>query len=211
MVDTTFDGAHIVITGDIDSDDDIDLLATARVANDIAWYENDGNESFTKHIITDNYGWPTFICPCDIDDDSNVDIVSAGYTANDVSWWQNDGSENFTKQTISSTFSGAIPVTAVDLDGDTDFDVIGAAYDLNDVTWWESDAIGVEEGSTGWVPGDRTSASIVTSVQQLGFDHDGLYEIFDVSGRKTNHAEMAPGTYFIKARDATMYKVVLVR
>ena len=197
------------MTEDIDSDNDVDLLATARTADDIAWYENDGNENFTKHIITDNLNWPTFVCVCDIDDDLDMDIVSAAYYASDISWWENDGNENFTKQTISSTCSGAIPVTAIDIDDDTDIDVIAAAYDINDIIWWESDLVGIEEGGTGYLPGNRMGATVLTSMCQL--DHLGSFTIFDVSGRITDHTELAPGTYFIKTEDENMHKVVLLR
>ncbi len=193
----------------MDSDNDVDILATARTADDIAWYENDGNENFTKHIITDDYDWPTFVCGCDIDDDNDMDIVSAAYYAGDISWWANDGSENFTKQTISASFGGAIPVTAIDVDDDDDIDVIAAAYDLGDITWWENDLTAVDEGSTGYLPIQNRGASILTSIRQL--DYLSSYTIYDATGRVADREALHAGTYFIETSGEIAYKVVVVR
>lgn len=61
------------------------------------------------------------------------------------------------------------------------------------------------------IPGIWTSASIVTTMQQLGLNSLDSYTIFDVSGRETDRADLAPGTYFIKTDDVIMHKVVLVK
>ena len=44
---------------DLDNDGDIDVLSASEYDNKIAWYENDGNENFTQHIISQQY----IMCP----------------------------------------------------------------------------------------------------------------------------------------------------
>ena len=79
----------------------MDVIAAAGGNEDtIAWWENDGSQSFTKQVIdsTFNGGWGVYAK--DIDIDGDIDILAAATTADDVTWWENDGSESFTENTI---------------------------------------------------------------------------------------------------------------
>jgi hypothetical protein len=207
MVDSVFDGAHIVTAIDLDQDDDVDIIATARIAHDIAWYENDGSESFTKHIVTDSYLWPTFVDPVDVDDDDDIDIVSAAYSANDISWWENDGDENFTKQTVDNAYYGAIPVSAADMDSDNDIDIIAAAYTLNDITWWESDLTGIDDSGSGHL-NFRLPASVVSNPMFLEMGSND--QLLDALGRQVERSDLKTGIYFIK-KDTAIQKIVMIR
>jgi hypothetical protein len=37
---------------DINNDGKMDLIATATNSDTVAWYENDGRQNFTKHVIS---------------------------------------------------------------------------------------------------------------------------------------------------------------
>ena len=40
------------MAADVDGDADLDLIAAAYDAGAVGWYENDGSQSFTEHIIS---------------------------------------------------------------------------------------------------------------------------------------------------------------
>ena len=51
-ITTTADGGESVLAADVDGDGDIDVISASSNDDTIAWYENDGDESFTAHTIT---------------------------------------------------------------------------------------------------------------------------------------------------------------
>jgi hypothetical protein len=92
-LDGNFAGALIVRATDLDADGDSDVLATAWVGDDVAWWENDGVGRWTKHIIDPDHNgaWP--VHAADIDGDGRVDVVAAadvlggpGASA-PITWW----------------------------------------------------------------------------------------------------------------------------
>ncbi len=92
-LDANFPGALIVHAADVDTDGDPDVLATAWVGDDVAWWENDAAGGWAKHVIDQNYNgaWP--VHTGDIDGDDRVDVVAAadvlggpGASA-PITWW----------------------------------------------------------------------------------------------------------------------------
>ena len=74
-------------------------MCSARPVNDnkIAWYENNGSESFTAHTITTAaIGASTASFAADLDGDGDTDVLSASTSDDKIAWYENDGSENFT-------------------------------------------------------------------------------------------------------------------
>ena len=62
-ISTSADYAHSVYAADVDGDGDMDVLSASRDDDKIAWYENDGSESFTEHVINHISGWcPVCLC-----------------------------------------------------------------------------------------------------------------------------------------------------
>jgi hypothetical protein len=139
VIDDSFGRAWSVYATDIDGDGDMDVLGAAIIADDIAWWENDGSEHFSKHIIAGSFDGARSVYATDVDGDGDVDVLGAAGAAGEIAWWENDGSEHFTKHTITSGFSGATSVYTVDVDGDRDVDILGAAEEDNEITWWEND------------------------------------------------------------------------
>ena len=52
-ISTAADGAESVDAADMDGDGDIDVVSASGVDDKIAWYENDGAQNFTEHVISD--------------------------------------------------------------------------------------------------------------------------------------------------------------
>jgi len=78
---------------DLDEDGDMDLLITFLNDDELFWYENDGSESFTEHLINSSFGAACAIYPADINGDSVLDVIGASDIAETwgkVSWWEQD-------------------------------------------------------------------------------------------------------------------------
>ena len=75
---------------DMDGDWDYDLVSALARDNAIAWFENDGLFSFTKHIINEAipFAYDAFVA--DAGGDSNPDIISCAYAGSEIAWWEND-------------------------------------------------------------------------------------------------------------------------
>jgi PKD repeat protein len=182
IVDSTFTGAHTIEACDVNQDGFMDILCCEfDVSNqsDIAWWENDGQQNFTKHIISGRFKRSPFIHGNDIDSDGDVDILACGETLGDVLWWENDGNENFTEHMIDANYTAAHTVFARDLDQDGDKDILGAACLSHQYTWWEND------GSQNFTkhPVDAVTCALWTDMADLDMDGDN-----DLFGTGTNGA-----------------------
>jgi hypothetical protein len=125
---------------DVDRDDDVDILTTSFDSNNVVWYENDGNQSFTIHTISDSAYGATQVYAIDIDGDDDIDVLISAELDDRISWYENDGNQNFTSNTISDSADGAMSVYAIDIDRDNDIDVVSAnAGGLNQIAWYEND------------------------------------------------------------------------
>jgi len=95
LIATGVTNACVAYAIDLDTDDDLDVIATAQGENEISWWRNDGNGStdWTKFIITDDFvrPWPLFAG--DFDEDNDIDIISGSshQGSNEIKWWENDG------------------------------------------------------------------------------------------------------------------------
>ncbi|MFC1572691.1 FG-GAP repeat domain-containing protein [Candidatus Eisenbacteria bacterium] len=142
-IDDAFDGARSVFAADVDGDGDVDVLGAAVYADEVAWWENDGEipPGWTKHQIDGMFDRAQHVYAVDMDGDDDLDVLGAGNFADEIVWWENDGAipPGWTKHTIDDAFDGAASVYAADLDGDLDLDVIGAADTADEIAWWEND------------------------------------------------------------------------
>ena len=142
VVDSNFLGAHTVETSDVNGDGFMDILCSGfdlGNQSEIAWWENDGNENFTKHLISSHFKRSPFIHGSDIDQDGDIDILACGETNGEILWWENDGNQVFTEHIVDGNFAAAHTVFARDLDLDGDLDILGAACMSSLFTWWEND------------------------------------------------------------------------
>ena len=80
---------------DVDGDGDVDALSASYDDDTVAWYENDGAQSFTERIITTLADDIKSVFAVDVDGDGDVDALSASYVDDTFAWYENDGSSSF--------------------------------------------------------------------------------------------------------------------
>ena len=137
-IPSSFDGGSdtFLEVVDMNADGAQDILAFYEDARLLVWFENDGNQNYSEHIIDTLVNRQRFKYG-DIDDDGDLDIVIAVTQHGDpspVNWYENDGDENFTLHTIPFTATNPpIDLNPVDLDGDFDIDILSGSF------WLEND------------------------------------------------------------------------
>ncbi|NPA67002.1 MAG: T9SS type A sorting domain-containing protein, partial [Chlorobi bacterium] len=67
----------------------IDVLSASENDDKIAWYENDGNQNFTTHIITNDANGAWAVYASDVDGDGNTDVLSASSGDGKIAWYEN--------------------------------------------------------------------------------------------------------------------------
>ena len=141
VIESNFNGAHFVNTGDIDNDGDLDIVAVAQLAGEVAWWRNDGGDPivWVRFPVDESYAGAQQVFPVDMDGDEDLDLVCTAYSINDVSWYRNDGAFGWSKQLISDTANGSVSVCVADLDNDADYDVLTANYNTGRISWWRND------------------------------------------------------------------------
>ncbi|MEM9886770.1 MAG: FG-GAP-like repeat-containing protein [Bacteroidota bacterium] len=166
-LDLSFTGAINIKAIDMDNDGDIDALAAAKRAEDIAWWENDGNQNFTRRNIDNNFNDLTYADAADMDGDGDIDVLATSTNFDvEICWWENNGSQSFTKHELGERYRGNdLNIgKAVDLDQDGDMDAIaggGAAK----ILWWEND------GNQNFTA--ITIAQLTETTELLPIDMDG--------------------------------------
>ena len=61
----------------MDGDGDLDVLSASAYDDKIAWYENDGSQSFTPHTISTAADGAVSVFAADVDGDGDLDVLSA--------------------------------------------------------------------------------------------------------------------------------------
>lgn len=125
---------------DVDNDGDMDFVGYYHVKDELAWFENDGSESFTKHIFATSLDGPQGVRAIDVDGDGDVDFIAAVEREDRITWYENDGSENFSEHDITTTeANNPYEVQGVDMDDDGDIDIVSASYSDDRIAWYEND------------------------------------------------------------------------
>ncbi|MEM7048303.1 MAG: FG-GAP-like repeat-containing protein [Acidobacteriota bacterium] len=142
QVATGFRAAWDAQAADLDRDGDLDIIAMALWADDIAWWENtlgDGSV-WTRHDIALDFDGAASVLASDIDRDGDIDLVGAAAHGDDIAWWENtagDGSV-WVHRDLIRDLDGASSVAAADIDRDGDIDILSAAQHEDAITWWEN-------------------------------------------------------------------------
>ncbi len=177
-IDGAFDATHDLAAADLDGDGDVDVLGTARSADGVAWWANDGTPldgGWTTHTISGAFDGARSVTAADLDGDGDLDVLGAAYTGDDIAWWASDGTPGdggWTTHTISGAFDGGYAVAAADLDGDGDLDALGAAAIADDVTWWSNHGGQFTLPTTGTAP-VMMSPSGSDDFLKIAFTHNG--------------------------------------
>ncbi|MCL4207616.1 MAG: VCBS repeat-containing protein, partial [Pirellulaceae bacterium] len=180
VISATAEEALSVFAVDVDGDGDIDVLSASSDVmvgtKKIAWYENDGTQSFTERVISTAVPGASSVFAADLDGDGDMDVLSTSKSDNRIAWYENNGSQGFTQRTISTAAVTAQSVYAADVDGDGDMDVLAASRGDNTIAWYENN------GSQSFT--ERiitTSASVANSVFAADVDSDGDMDVLSAS------------------------------
>ncbi len=150
IIDSTFPGVSDLHAADLDNDGDLDVIGTAQGSADIAWWSNDGTDTFTKHLIKGDFNGASAIATADLNGDDTLDIVAAARYINTIAWWPNDGNASFTTfYTITTDFEEPFYVQTIDMDQDGNTDIMGIAStgsgdagNPQHTAWWRNDGQG---------------------------------------------------------------------
>ncbi|MFP6753133.1 MAG: FG-GAP-like repeat-containing protein, partial [Pirellulaceae bacterium] len=169
-------GALSVFGKDVDGDGGVDVLSASWDDDAIRWYENDGSQAFTPHLISSSEDGARMVAAADVDGDGDMDVISASWLDDTIAWHENNGSQTFVKRVISSGAIGAADVVAIDLDAEGDLDVLSASTNDNTIAWYEND------GSQTFVKNSiATNVAHANSVFAVDIDGDGDLDVLAAS------------------------------
>ena len=180
VISTTVDGARWVTTGDMDGDNDLDVLVAADLENRVSWFENmNGVGSFgTEHTVTASAPAVRQAVLADIDGDLDLDVLVPAYGDDTTTWHENDGTGlSFTPHVVyDGPTVGATGIAAADVDADGDLDLLlaSASPGPDGLEVYRHDRFLLE---TTWV--SRTLNGTGSDAQNPALSSDGRYVAFE--------------------------------
>ncbi len=134
-----------IVSGDLDCDGDMDIVATLESLNGIAVYLNNGNGTFTSmpYFLTGIH--PTYIAIGFIDSDIYPDIITASWDVDfpDIRVYKGNGNGTFTLMHTYTTGIRPLCIYIGDVDNDGDNDVgVGIDYSNPRVEFYLNDGLG---------------------------------------------------------------------
>lgn len=142
-----------LITGDLDSDGDLDIISGG--IRNLVWNENQGDGTFEQRVISLATLEAQTVLMLDLDGDGHQDLVVADMAGNRILQFRNNGDNSFDTYTLHSNSGGTSGVAVADLDGDGDLDLACTAFTQNKVYWLRNDggfqftSVDVATGLTG--------------------------------------------------------------
>ena len=187
-----------LLTMDIDSDSDDDLVVSYQSFPKLVWYENlDGPDTWGPPQVIDSISnkYNKILAAGDFDGDGDQDLVTYLLINSDgVHWYENtDGNGNFAPGVlVPATFNFILHFVTADFDGDSDLDFIFYKESPTGISWIENlDGLGTFGNETPlfylkYNP-DRAAAADFdgdgdTDVITLDDDRLFFYEDYDGEG-----------------------------
>jgi hypothetical protein len=125
-------GAYAVASGDIDGDDDLDLVTAEYRGNVIRVFRNDPDSLRQSAALS--VASPIHVQFVDMDGDGDMDVIGSAEIHN-LFWVEHQGTA-WTLRTLDFGYN-CQAVAAQDLDGDGDIDIVAGSYNGSTVDWWE--------------------------------------------------------------------------
>ncbi|NUP88593.1 MAG: VCBS repeat-containing protein [Candidatus Sumerlaeia bacterium] len=126
--------------GDLDGDDDIDLVAASDVSDEIRAWLNTGSGAspWAEVPVASGFNGATGVAVADIDGDGDQDIAGIAFWAAVIAWWENAGGDGLTwvQHPVGFIGNGA-EVVPFDIDSDGDLDLVSGA-DETSIAWFEN-------------------------------------------------------------------------
>jgi enediyne biosynthesis protein E4 len=175
-------GSYGAYWGDYDNDDDLDLFLANFFNNNNAFFENNGDGSFTRVtegvIVSDggDSGPATWI---DIENDGYLDVYVCNQQQQKNFLYHNNGDGTFTRFTggeqVNHIFNEDVLTGIVDIDNDRDDDIFGSGI-------LESNYLYVNDGNGNFTlveSGDIIENGNITFLCAWGdYDNDGYLDVF---------------------------------
>ena len=154
LVDDEIDGTHGLITGDVNGDGKVDLIANSAqpkgpYPESIAWYEIPENpreaERWVRHVFADKDapGLSHYMGVGDVSGDGKADISAAAKIpegGNWFAWWEQpaDGGGPWEKHVLATGQEGATNILIAELSGDGKADFIASRGHGTGVLWFKA-------------------------------------------------------------------------
>jgi len=155
VISSTLINAKKIYIIDLDKDGDRDVIAAA---NDnsispayVVWFENNGNELFTEHIISSVLRGARSVWADDLDNDGDIDVLGGGDSHQGLKWYANDGTPangGWVTNSLGLDDSTIYSIHSTDFDGDGLPEVLATYYDIDNdlagdkVRWFKNNGGG---------------------------------------------------------------------
>jgi hypothetical protein len=125
--------------GDIDGDNDIDMVVSSWGNGDILWFENIFGDTIWQEHLVSNIGsnaiWTNMV---DMDGDNDLDIIGARYYTGNIVWYENQLPDSTWPLTAIAILPGTAVGESIDMDGDNDLDVVTHSNASNVLNWYKN-------------------------------------------------------------------------
>jgi len=166
----------LVQTADVDRDGDMDIVSASSQAGTIHLFENNGNQNFITHLLSDSSDGINDFSLKDINGDGLSDIFGTSSTNSKLFLLLNQGNLLFKENTIGIGLAGISDVLVSDIDSDFDIDLVISSSQYDSLVWFQNNGLTVFTKKMIGV-----GISGITSIDAADIDSDGDIDLITAS------------------------------